>query len=84
MDFCLSGQIQNPKYITVNSAHFSHQFIEMPEKALLLFTHFVHKGTALDPGLTLGFPPVGSHEANLTHSEGVFRRGRCLKMHSPT
>ena len=54
----------------------------MPEKATLLSTHFVLKGSPMGPGLTWLPYLDRSHKVNLTHSGGVFQRGRCFKIHS--
>ena len=80
--FCLPGQMQNPQYFTENAVHSCHQVTVMPAKDTLLSTYFVQKGAAMGPDLTWLPHLYRRHKADLTHSGGVFQRGRCFKIHS--
>ena len=79
--FRLPRQMQNPQYLREFSPFLSLGHRDAREGHLAL-VHFVHKGAPMGPGLTWLPHLDRSHKANLTHSGGVFQRGRCFKIHS--
>ena len=80
MGFCLPGQIQNPQYITMNEfcPFLSSDHSDAKEKATLVSIHFVLRWEPLGPVLSLWLPHLyRRHEANLTHTDGVYRSSWC-------
>ena len=79
--FCLPGQLQNPQCLTENAIHSCHWV--MPKRRLSCSRSFFPQGGSNGSWPDSWLPHLDrSHKANLTHSGGVFQRGRCFKIHS--
>ena len=79
--FCLPGQMQNSQSLIENAAHSYHYL--MPKRRLSCSRLFCSQGCTSGSWADSWLPYLDrSHKANLTHSGGVFQRGRCFKIHS--
>ena len=79
--FCLPGQMQNSQSLIENAAHSYHYL--MPKRRLSCSRLFCSQGCTSGSWADSWLPYLDrSHKANLTHSGGVFQKGRCFKIHS--
>ena len=79
--FCLPGKLQNPQSLTENEAHSYHYI--MSKRRLSCSRLFCSQGCTNGSWPDSWLPHLDrSHKANLTHSGGVFQRGKCFKIHS--